>query len=267
MLSAQVDRSGFRFSRLYRGTLDAQILVLGNSRAVAATPPTLIERAIGKKSRSLAFNGINPEIALVLLADYLDRHPAPEVLLVEASFVVNKLTLVTDLKIYLQHSERLRALFEKYQPKLALAARYSRLFGVNCEFLLRALRFRFGSDDNWMNRGRISADKLRALIAAPVERLENEPKHLASLNRIIEVARERNIDVRLFIAPYLPATRNSHGVDAWLVELRAALGNNFVDYSNALDSPKYFADRIHPNEVGAAELINKMIADDFLRAP
>ena len=256
-LLAAVESSQFRFSRLYRGGIDAEILVVGNSRAVAALPPPLIAEATGRRVFSIAYNGLDPESSLALVADYLDRNRRPALIVVEASFVIQPVGLIPDLKLYAGESARLAALFSGRAPAIGLAARASLLFRANSEFLLRALYYRSRSDQGWMNRGRISADEYRALLEADADPLETTPEHLEALRELVALGRESGIEVRLIVAPYLPATRDRLGVDRWVAELGAAIG--VADFSNALGSPELFADRIHPNELGARALIATMI--------
>lgn len=264
-LAGLVESSQFRFSRLYRGDVDADILVVGNSRAVAALPPPMVAEATGRRVFSIAYNGLSAEVSRALVADFLERNRTPELIVIEASFVAQPLELITDLKLWAGESPRLAALLDKYNPEVAFASRLSLLFRANSEFLLRALYFGDRTDQTWMNRGRISEDKYRALLEAEAEPIETTPELLVELRQLIALCREAGIEVRLFVAPYLPATRARLGVDRWVAGLSAALSPApIADFSAALDQRDHFADRIHPNELGARRLIEVMAARGVL---
>ena len=259
LLERAVAGSELRFSVLYRGEIDADIVVVGNSRAVASLPPTLIAERTGSTVFSIAYNGVNPELATALVADLLERNRKPELIIAEASMVASDPAPVSDFKIYSGRSKRLAALLEAHTPRLAFAARYSRLFRVNAEFFYRALYYRDRSDQGWMNRGRMSPAKLRAVTRAPAEPFAFRRENIAHLARLIEVCEGAGVELRLVVAPFLPATRERLAVDAWLAELSAAVDHPIEDFSHALDDPAQFADRIHTNELGAAALIDQLI--------
>lgn len=256
LLQRAVDGSQFRFSTLYRGDIDADIVVVGNSRAVASLPPRLIAERTGRSTYSIAYNGLNPELSVALIADLVDRNRKPKMIIAEASFVASKPEPVSDFKVYIGRSPRLRAILERHTPELALAARGSRLFRVNAEFFYRALYYRSRSDQGWSNRGRMSAARLRAVIAADAEPFALYPENLPHLRALIELCQRQGIELRLIVAPFLPATRDRLAIDAWLAELGRHA--RFEDYSSALDDPAQFADRIHTNERGAAALVDRL---------
>jgi hypothetical protein len=255
-LSCLVDGSGFRYSALYRGGVDAEIVIVGNSRAVASLPPPLIAEATGKRTFSIAYNGLNPELSTALLADYLDRNRAPSLIIVEASLIASEPEPIGDFKLYIGHSDRLTAVLERHTPTITAAAAISQLFRVNSEFLYRALYYRGGSDQSWMNRGRMSAARLEALAGAETDPLPFYSENLAHLDSLIALCRQHDIELRLLIAPFLPLTRDALGVDSWIAELHRWVAVDIEDYSNALDDPALFADRVHSNELGAAALID-----------
>lgn len=251
--------SQLRFSRLYRGDVDAEIVVAGNSRAVGALPPPLIAETTGRSAFSIAYNGLDAELSRVLVADFLDRNRRPQTIVIEVSFVAQDPGPSGDFKLYWSESPRLRRLLAERLPSAAVAARASQLFRANSELLLRALYYRGRSDQSWMNRGRISAARYQALLAAGAEPLETRPELLAALRQLVASCQRAGVEVRLVVAPYLPATRDRLGVDRWLAELRPALAPlEIIDLSAALDSPELFADRIHVNGRGARRLLELM---------
>lgn len=257
--------SELRFSRLYRGGVDADIVVLGNSRAADCCPAPAMARATGRSVFSLAYNGASAEIAEALFFDYLESNRAPRVVLVELAFLDSGPLLLRDLKLYAERSERLRRLIRERAPSIARGARVSRLFAVNSELLLRSLLYLRRDDQSYTNRRRISAAALAALENAPAEPLRIRPENLHALRRIIAAGAERGIDVRLFVSPYLPQTRDRMQIDRWQTAVAAALPDSQIwSFADALADPALFADRIHVNERGAAALLEIMVERGLL---
>ena len=80
-------QSQIRFSRLYAGDLGADVLILGNSRAVNTLFAPALEEGTRSRVRSLAWNGLSAEIAEVFAAltkwwnmDMMNTKPVIEVL-------------------------------------------------------------------------------------------------------------------------------------------------------------------------------------------
>ena len=87
MLARAVSRAGTRFARAYRGGVDADVLVAGDSRGVNGLYGPAIRDATGLSAFNLAYNGLSTHLCEALVLDYLERNRAPRLLLVEASNV------------------------------------------------------------------------------------------------------------------------------------------------------------------------------------
>src|SRR5207253_3792665 len=133
--------SQFRFSRIYRGGSNADILVIGDSRGVHSFYAPEIERLTGRPALNLSFNSMSVPIAEALFADYLEHNRAPRTVIVEATCVTVDRGLVTELLTYADLSPRLETLYAREHPRGAAAGRLFRLFRYDSEFFLRALMY------------------------------------------------------------------------------------------------------------------------------
>jgi hypothetical protein len=163
---AVVARSELRFSRAYAGGRAAEVLVLGNSRAVNAFYAPAIAERTKREVFHLGYNGMSMRVAEVLFDDYLARNEAPAFLLIEVTNLGVGDSLATLLLPYVDESPGLAALLGEVAPKVAVAQSLAHSFRYNGELFLRALYYLGRSDQAWINGGRIGARRVEALRAA-----------------------------------------------------------------------------------------------------
>lgn len=269
VLESVVLRSQNRFSRMYHDTIPSGIVVLGNSRGVNTLyAPDLSER-IGIPAFNLSYNGMPTTMAEAVFLDYLEKQEAPRLLVLEVSNLRVGADMVNDFKVYSAISPRVYALLEKEYPEVAIATKVTNLYRFNSEYFLRTLYWFNKSDQTWANRYTISDTLLANVFGDPAEKTDPIPivdDNVEALRGILAVARERQIEVRLLIAPYLPAyVEGLEDFPTWKANIQALVGAQYKiwDYSSAIRENKYFADRRHLNLEGTRVLLDKMMKDGF----
>lgn len=253
--------SNFRYSMMYAGRADADVIVLGNSRAVNSFYAPELSKRLNCRCLNLAYNGMSPDVALALFEDYLERHKAPKLFLLEGTCVDNDSICVVNLKPFWRHSSRLTAIAARVAPKSVVASRLSRLFDFNCELFFRALSYRRCNDQSWINRYCIDDDLIRYTETMPsIDMKPITPEELGSLRALSDVAIEHGIEMRIVIAPYLPAYRAKlKNFSQWKAELQAALPQvQIVDLSGELTDAASFADRLHTNFRGSGAILDAL---------
>lgn len=252
--------SQFRFSRVYRGGSNAEILVIGDSRGVHSFYAPSIETLTGRPALNLSFNAMSVPIAEALLTDYLERNPKPRLVIIEATCVAVDRGLVSELRTYAGLSDRLQALYAREHPQAAAAGRVFHLLPYDSEFFLRALAYLRRSDQDWINRGvippELAAEK-RGAGGGP----RPYPENLVAMRRLVPMLRARGIDVKLVIAPYHPSLNND------LSEIVRSIDGPVLDYSNAIQESQYFADGVHMNADGSEVLLRMLQRDGVLSKP
>lgn len=268
-LWSQVIRSEFRYSVLYREPVNADIVVLGNSRGMSLVDWPYLEAQTHRRAFNLSFNGLPPRLAKILFLDYLDRNRPPSVLLLEMTSAFAGDSVTGEMKLYAQASPRLTALFAADYPQLDWGMRLSKLYAFNGEMAMRALYYRKRSDHDWLVDGRISDELIRYTEQRPVPRWEKpEARNLDELGEIIRAARERGIRVVPVIAPYLPAfVRKTPNFEEIVQGMEQRLGVRLQDYSLAIGDTALFADRYHLNRDGSRAFTERLVADGVLTAP
>lgn len=264
-LHAAVMQTGNRFATLYRGDAPGGVLILGNSRGVNTFHQPTLEALLGRPVFNASYNGMSTELSEVVLYDYVDRNPEPELVVIEVSGVGADDDQVRDFLPFAAESERLEAYLAASLPsRVAAARRLFALYDYNGEMLYRALAAG-DSDQGTINRYKISPAVLALAEDQEVAQTRLRPENAAALGRMVAFCRERGIPVRLVIGPYLPVFRSKmDGYDAWTAALGAAVGGAPLwDYSGAVDDVTAFADRVHLNYRGARLLAPRLVGDGF----
>jgi hypothetical protein len=254
-LSRILVRSQFRYSRLYRGGIDADVLILGDSRGVHSFYAPAIEELTGLRAFNASYNSMSMRIAEAVLLDYLDRNRQPRIAIIEVTGVAFEGELTSELRTYANFSPRLSALYAEAHPSAAAAGRTFHLLNLNSGFYLESLHYMRRSDQDWINH---SAMPPAMRNAAPQAWRLPTPENLAALNRMIQALRRRGGEVRLVLAPYFPAPTNM-GEFAQIVERSS--GMPVRNYAGAITDPEDFADTVHLNERGSRTLLALMKRD------
>lgn len=260
--------SEMRYSRLYRGGMDHEILLLGNSYTLNSFHAPTIERLTGRRTFNLSYTGLSTEVAEAFFLDYVDRNTPPKVLVTELqSLTSSTASLLPLLTPYIHHSDRIRELVLRHRPSNVRLAQFSWLFSYNGEFFLRALYYLGRNDQDWVNGQTLTPGSLALLRSMePAEMPAAIPENVAALDRMISLALELGIEVRLVMGPMHPAYREKLlNLEPWLQDVTARLGARLpiVDCTTYLDDDGDFADRAHTNRRGAIKLDERLFAEGF----
>jgi len=258
LLDRELLRSQFRFSRVYRGSNDAAIVIMGDSRGVHSFYAPAIEQLTGQRVLNLSYNSMSSRIGEAVLADYVDRNPPPRIVLIEITHLIVASDLATELRTYAHHSARLRALYAETHPRAARLGEVFRLLAYNSEFFFRAMVYLRRSDQDWINRSTITPE----LLATPAGdwQLAIRPESLDALERTVRTLRGRGITVRLLIAPYQAPGHVTNIPDVMrTVTQRVRLP--VLNYISAGGPAENFADRVHMNQRGAERFMQRLTAD------
>ena len=153
-----VKESGLRFSKLYQGGQNADVIVLGNSRAVNAFFVPELEKQMDHSVFHLGYNGMSTEICEAIFLDYLDYNETPDLVILEITNLSVSNDLLKTLKLYAGVSDRIRILTERDNPKLNMACSIANLYRYNCELFLRSLYYIGKTDQAWINPGEIDTE-------------------------------------------------------------------------------------------------------------
>lgn len=259
------DHSQFRYARLYNGQAAADILLVGNSRGLTFYQP-FIEQATGLRTFNLSYNGLPADLANVLVQDYLDRYPAPRVLVLEVTTADRpNRELIASFLPYASHSARLDALIRQNNTDAWWGGQVSSLFRANNEVFQRALYYRNRPDTDWLIDRQI-APALAATAPLDTFPISVQRPLIAQLANAVAYARSKGVRVELVISPYYPQmVRDWTNVGAVSQATQQATGLPVRDYRQALPDPADFGDFMHPNKRGAQHYIDLLVRDGVFK--
>ena len=261
--------SQFRYSKLYNSTDAADaadILLVGNSRGLTFYQPE-VERLTQQKTTNLSYNGMPADLAKCLVADYLDRHAPPKIMVVDVTMCDrDNDALKAGFNLYTPNSPRLDTLLRGMTTggdawagrKIVYGGAVSRLFRYNSEIFQRVLYHRNKPDNDWIVDRTISESAATdtAFLSYKVRYFPNQIAHLKDM---IAFAQSKGVDVRLVINPYFPpfaATIRDSFLTPLTAAVESATGLKIEDFSTALTERDEIGDYQHANKKGAIHYMN-----------
>jgi hypothetical protein len=262
VLQQQVAQSQFRYARLYGSEAAADILLVGNSRGLIFYEPYIEEKS-GLKTFNLSYNGLPMDAARALAEDYLDRYPAPRLMLIELTTCdrTND-ALLAGFLTFSGQSARLDALIREKSVENWRTGQLSALYRYNNELFQRALFHRKKTDKDWLLDREIDPE-LAAKVLENNYPLEVHPYLLDQLQALVAYAQKKGVAVKLVISPYFPLFTVTH-LDDLKAEATRLTGLPVYDYRYKLSDPALFGDFMHLNKAGAVEYLNLLRADGVL---
>lgn len=267
-LEQVVAHSRFRYSRLYYGQPDADVVFLGNSRGLMFFQPE-VERQTGMQSLNLSYNALPIDLGSVLCADWMDRYARPGRLLVIDVTMCDRTNdaLIAGFNCYRTRSPRLDSLIHARAPRAWWGGVVSHLFRYNSEIFQRALFYLRRTDEDWLLDRVITERMKRANATAPPYTIHTDDYLLRRLAGLVSEARRRGLEVRLLINPYWPPfAARIRNLDDFRQKVERATGLHVRDYSTALQDDALFGDYQHVNKAGAKRFIELLVRDGVLPA-
>jgi len=258
----QITHSMFRYSRMYRGEGEADILIVGNSRGLNFYQPT-VEKATGLRSFSLCYYSMPCEIATVLAEDYLDKFPKVKTVLVEISVVeMSDDKLLPGFTTYMDYSPRIDSVLKEKTKDSWYTSQISHIYRFNNEVFQRAMYYRNKLDDDWYFDRTIPQYLIDLAPHRSVE-FKVPKKHVEDIKKLADYCRAKGIDIKFVIGPFFP-TYTVKNLDVLKREVEKATGYPVHDYSYSIQDYSAFTDYLHANLKGGAMIVDTMIKDGVL---
>jgi len=259
-----VSKSSFRFSQLYHKTtkMDYEILCIGNSRGVNSFYSPYINNTFSLKSYNLSYNGLNLSIEKILLEDYLENHNKPKAVFIEVSNVFNSNSkpYYESFNMYSSKSKRINEKIKETDLNTYILSATFPLYRYNNEFLFRSLFYMFKADQNWINRYKITEGFNQKVLEMPAKNFSCNKKDLMILRQIVVMLKKKDVNVYLYLAPYLPNYLSKiNNLSFQIAYIEKEIGVKVINLSRSLSKPDFFSDRVHINEEGAKLVANLLI--------
>jgi hypothetical protein len=261
LLSRLILASNARVSALYDGRIDADVVIVGNSRGVHMAASSEWAKALCRPVFNLSLNGLDVATQDVLVRDFLDRNPAPKLMVIEISNLFSDTFMAPEYQPFIGESDRLAALIRSRQKTWFPWLDISHLYRFNSEYLLRALLFLVRPSDQTPEAiGEISPAKIDAFLASHPRYAVN-PNAVTVFASTLEVLKTQGVEPVLVLAPYHPA---SFRVEDWRAKALAEVGRHLPadmaihDWSLALPDDASFADPLHMAPEGRRVLAGRI---------
>ncbi len=256
---------GFRYAEMYAEKLDAEVAVLGNSRGLHMFHPPAIEEITGKKVANLSFNALPPVTMPVIWEDYLKRHPAPKLLILEVSCisVEDEKGSLERMSVLMDQNPKYGQLIKRRNSTFYWGTQISRLFRYNSSLLWRSLLIG-GSDQSWIMDSELNEEMLNAMVQESDSTLLRVAENAEAIKEVLRIAKEHDIKVKALVAPYYPQYCDRlTDVEEWISWVQEELEVTVEDHSRLLKERGDFADHLHLNAKGARNLAEKLNSIGF----
>jgi len=260
----EVDKSMFRYSRMYRGEGQADIVIVGNSRGLNLSQP-YIEQQTGRKTFSLCYNSMPCEFATVIAEDYLDRYKVQTVLCEISIVEMSDDRLLSGFTTYLPDSKRIDSVLKNKAKDSWITSKVSHIYKYNNEVFQRALAYRNHPDDDYFFDRTIS-DRAAKEAEGQVVEWKVPENHVQDLKQLADYCRARNINLKFIIGPFFPKYQVKN-LDKLKQRVEEVTGIPVRDYSYSIQDITAFSDYNHANIKGGKEVVDMMIKDGVLPAP
>ena len=256
-----------RHAELYRGGLQHDIVVVGNSRGVNGFFAPKISSVTGKSTFNISHNGMPACIVDTLVRDYVQMNESPKLVVIEISCVGSKErpSSIANYRPYLNFSERFETLFKDKVPVEYRRSQVSHLHRMSSELFFRSLAYLKRSDQNWINRRTINEAAIRRVEAGNPIELAMSKKQAELIGQLASDLNEQGIKVKLVLSPYLPQYLGKMtNLSDWIQQLEKYSGQEVFDYSGLPLIANGFADNVHLNPVGSELFLQKLIEDNVI---
>lgn len=264
IFSSIILRSGIRYSKMYSGMIDTDVLVIGNSRGVNSMYTPYLKDKYQINAFNLSYNGLSIDMYEPLLEDFLLNNPSPKSVFLEVSMLSRSFNNLKDLKLYMGVSRNLENLLKKELPDIYYASKFIPLFRYNSEFFLRNLYYLGNNDQFWINRYSITEEYYRRYNPGDTSCQLPPLQSLEPIFSVLDLLKDNGIEPIVYISPYLPKKAEERELyNSFIIEtIREKYPEvKIYDYSAVIDEYTSFADAIHLNESGACQLLDIMVAD------
>ena len=256
------DDADFRYSRMYTGRGEAEIVLLGNSRGLNFYQP-ILEELTGRSTLNLSYNAMPVDLGAALLADYLDAYGAPEDLVIDVTLLDrDNVELIREFRVYAQYSQRIDSLLRLHDPAIHGGTVLSHLTRYGGEVAQRMFYYNFKSDFDWMVDRQISPSLAAAATGLEPYRNAYTLTRVRALAEVTKQFADAGTRVHYVINPYYPAFAKTIGnLDSLSNDVRTATGVPVLDYSRSITGDENFGDYQHLNKEGVAIYMERLVRD------
>lgn len=271
-LSKALTYSRHRIAAIYGPRLSADLLVLGNSVADAMTTAPLLASATGMSVYTVAVHGLDARLQHIFVEDYLERHRAPKVAIMEIRPTSDRELVADAYAMYAKHSPEILDLAESNDDFLIPWRRVFASYNFNSrEFPGMITRIFFGNPQaESFSNGVINESQKQSFVRGR-KLLRVGDEALRDFIRTIGILQARGVKVVVVAAP-THSVRKELGdwskVYADTVMKALPRETVFYDAQDLYQGDESFDDPTHLNERGRQQFtpVLAQLIQDAVRA-
>ena len=252
-----------RLARAYTGRFDADVVVLGNSRAIKSFGFKPFEE-VGMTCLNLGVNGIRPGMFEALANDCFDANGVPKRVLIEVSYLKNAWddSLASEFFPYAHLGVQTERILAERLPKRAVA---TQLFNAHRyggqQFIRSVLNYKSG-DQELASRKMISPAAIEAVQEKDEEEFPHDEETLRQLTYLLDRIEREGGEATLVLAPYLSEySKKIANLDSWVKNIESTTGRSVKNYAHFLPSAEHFSDHVHLNRSGQQTFTQQLVGD------
>ncbi len=257
-----IEQSRARVPLAYTGRMPTDLLIVGNSRAKQCFDNELISQHVNARVSNLGVNGMGGELLESLVADYLDKHPTPRLILVEASLYFDGWdhAMARQFLCFAKFGSHTNDLLKRRMTAEWVACQLFELRRFSDEEFWRSLAFMSRDDQVWSMSGTIDPLVVERTSSGGQISMRIDPASLHSARRLVKRVTDAGAEIRFVIAPYLPEqAKRMKGYASALGELERVTSRPVLDMSKSLDEASMFADTVHTNRRGQIQFTKNLL--------
>ncbi|WP_042704838.1 hypothetical protein [Azospirillum sp. B506] len=242
----------------------ADVLVLGNSRADNHFPVSALQDITCGRALNLGMGGAPTVLSALLWDDYVERHGAPRLLVLEPTGVVDNPHDLADLPLLAHYSPRIDAFVRQENRELWMANHAFNLMTFNNNQTMRLVAGLLKPAGDRTLVGAIPEPLKAQLAAAREETMTADDANWQALDHIVRSAQAQGTRVAVVITPYFPTYAGKlKNFDAFFADLKDRLpaGITVIDARRAVDKDELFMDALHVNEDGVRAMFTALEPD------
>jgi hypothetical protein len=261
-LGAMLLESGDRLLSIYKPGPAADVVVLGNSRADNHFPTAAIKTLTCWDSANLGMGGAPTTVSDLLFQDYVERHGAPHLLILEPTSVVDPPHALADLPLLSYYSERVDGFIQKVDYSMWAGNQAFNLLIFNNNQTIRTFAdmLRGRSGDRTLD-GTMSDALKHDIEHLPKEEMIGFQPNWEAMDRIIATAREHGTKVAVVLTPLYPGYIGKvTNFEAFFDDLKRRLPADVtvIDARRAVTEEAHFMDALHVNALGVQDMFQKI---------
>lgn len=250
-----------RFMTVYQDGPPADVVILGNSRADNHFPVAEIQTLTCWKALNLGMGGGPTTVSDLLWQDYVERHGAPRLLLLEPTGVVDDPNALADVPLLAYYSDRVDQFIRRVDSTMWASNRlFNTLIFNNNQTIRLALERMHPTGDRTLS-GSMSPQLKNQIAQLPSEVMEGFQANWDAMDRIIGTARRHGTTVAVVITPYFPAYIGKvTNFEAFFDDLKRRLPPDVpvIDARRAVTEEELFMDALHINQDGVHAMLASM---------